>query len=58
MGLLCMAGLGGLPQVSPPLAEVDGLPVGVSRVTRRDGDEALLALVETVAVAISMWRRA
>lgn len=44
MCLLCIAGLGGLPQVSLPLAQVDGLPVGVSMVTRRDSDEALLTL--------------
>jgi amidase len=32
--LLCIAGLAGLPQLSLPVAEVDGLPVGLSIVGR------------------------
>ena len=32
MSLLCIAGLAGLPQVSLPLATLDGLPLGFSLV--------------------------
>ena len=44
--LTCIAGLTGLPQVSLPLAEFEGLPVGLSLVGWRGGDRALLALAE------------
>jgi amidase len=44
MHLLCVAGLGGLPQVSLPLAELDGLPLGLSLVGARGSDLGLLAL--------------
>ncbi|MBI4692917.1 MAG: amidase [Gammaproteobacteria bacterium] len=46
MRLLCIAGLGGLPQVTLPLASLDGLPLGVSLVGARGTDRALLALAE------------
>jgi Asp-tRNA(Asn)/Glu-tRNA(Gln) amidotransferase A subunit family amidase len=49
MCLLCIAGLGGLPQVSLPLAELDGMPLGLSLVGRRDTDEALLALTSAIS---------
>ena len=48
MCLLCIAGLGGLPQISLPLAELDGIPLGLSLVGRRGTDEALLALTSTI----------
>jgi amidase len=48
MCLLCIAGLAGLPQVTLPLAELDGMPLGLSLVGRRDTDEALLALTSTI----------
>ena len=44
MCLLCIAGLGGLPQVSLPLATLDGLPLGLSLVAPRGADAQLLAL--------------
>ena len=44
MCLLCISGLGGLPQVSLPLATLDGLPIGLSIVGRRGSDSMLLAL--------------
>jgi amidase len=44
MCLLCIAGLGGLPQVSLPLATLDGMPVGLSLVGPRGADTQLLAL--------------
>jgi amidase len=48
MCLLCIAGLGGLPQISLPLAELDGMPLGLSLVGRRGLDEALLALTSAI----------
>jgi len=44
MCLLCIAGLGGLPQVSLPLATLEGLPLGLSLVGRRGADLQLLSL--------------
>ncbi len=44
MHLLCIAGLGGLPQVSLPMATIDGLPLGLSLVRPRRADMQLLAL--------------
>ena len=43
MRLLCIAGLGGLPQVSVPIATYDGLPLGLSLVGARGSDMLLLA---------------
>jgi amidase len=47
--LTSAAGHAGLPQVSLPLADVDGLPVGVSVLARRGADESLLALAADAA---------
>ena len=44
MSLLCIAGLAGLPQVSLPLASLDGLPLGLSLVGPWGADSQLLAL--------------
>jgi amidase len=44
MHLLCIAGLGGLAQISLPLAEVDELPLGLSLVGSRGSDMQLLGL--------------
>ncbi len=44
MHLLCIAGLGGLPQISLPMAEIDGLPLGLSLIGPRGADMQLLAL--------------
>ena len=44
MSLLCIAGLAGLPQVSLPLASLDGLPLGFSLVGTWGADRQLLAL--------------
>lgn len=51
MHLLCIAGLGGLPQVSLPLAEIDGLPLGLSLVGPRGSDEQLLRMARTLMPA-------
>ncbi|WP_416897113.1 MAG: amidase [Minwuia sp.] len=42
--MTCIAGLGGLPQVSIPGIEIGGLPVGLSLIGRRGSDRALIAL--------------
>ena len=44
MHLLCIAGLGGLPQISLPMAELDGLPLGLSLNGPRGADVQLLGL--------------
>jgi len=53
LALLCPAGLGGLPQLSLPLAQVHGLPIGLSLVAARGGDERLLAAAEHLAAALT-----
>ena len=42
LGLLCIAGLGGLPQISLPFASLHGCPLGLSLIAARGGDEMLL----------------
>ena len=44
--MLCIAGLARLPQVSLPLATVDGCPVGLSLIAARGNDTLLLALAK------------
>ena len=44
MHLLCIAGLGGLPQISLPMTELDGLPLGLSLNGPRGADLQLLRL--------------
>lgn len=44
MSLLCIAGLAGLPQVTLPLARLNGCPLGLSLVAGRGNDALLLAL--------------
>ena len=48
MRLLCIAGLNGLPQISLPLASIDGLPLGLSIAGPRGSDMALLGLAKRV----------
>ncbi len=48
MCLLCIAGLAGLPQISLPLATIDGLPLGLSLVGPPGADTQLLALSRTL----------
>jgi amidase len=49
MRLTCIAGLGGLPQVSIPAGIVAGCPIGLSFIGWRGGDEALLDLAVALA---------
>ena len=47
--LTCIAGLARLPQVTFPVASVQGAPVGISLIARHGRDRALLALAERLA---------
>lgn len=49
MHLLCITGLGGLAQISLPLAEIGGLPLGLSLVGPRGSDLQLLGLARILA---------
>ena len=51
MCLLCISGLGGLPQISLPVADVDGLPLGLSIVGAPGSDMQLLALTKAMMAA-------
>lgn len=48
MNLLCIAGLAGLPQISLPLAELSGLPIGLSIIAGRGADIDLLGLAASL----------
>ncbi len=48
MCLLCIAGLGGLPQISLPLATLDGCPLGLSLVGPRGADVPLLMAASAI----------
>ena len=47
--LTCIAGTLGAPQINLPLAEVDGLPVGLSLLGPRGSDEMLIAFARAIA---------
>lgn len=51
MCLLCIAGLGGLPQISLPLVRHDSLPLGLSIVGRHGSDRELLRLAGKLMAA-------
>ena len=42
LALLCIAGLGGLPQVNLPFGTLQGCPIGLSMIAARGNDEMLL----------------
>ena len=42
LAMLCIAGLGGLPQVSLPFGTLNGCPIGLSMIAARGNDEMLL----------------
>ena len=46
LGLLCIAGHAGLPQISLPLATLDGCPLGLSLIAARGSDTMLLDLAK------------
>lgn len=49
MDFTCIAGHGGLPQISIPAGHEDGVPVGVSLIGWPGGDEALLELAVSLS---------
>ncbi|WP_458095747.1 amidase [Roseomonas sp. WA12] len=54
IGVTAIAGMGGLPEVTIPAGQVDGLPVGLSFVAAPGRDRALLALAEGVAAHLGL----
>lgn len=51
LSMLCSAGLAGLPQISLPLAEHEGCPLGVSLVAPPGRDRALVELARRIMAA-------
>jgi amidase len=51
--LTSIAGLAGVPQITLPLAEVDGKPVGFSLMGPRGSDQALIALAQEFELALA-----
>ena len=51
--LTCIAGTTGRPQLSLPLAEVNGLPVGISIMGERGADEELIGFARRVEAALA-----
>ena len=49
MSLLCIAGLARLPQISLPLAQSDGCPLGLSLVAARGNDTLLLDIARRIS---------
>ncbi len=47
--LTCIAGTTGRPQINLPLADVDGLPIGLSLLGARGADEVLLGFARDMA---------
>lgn len=50
--LTCIAGSTSVPQISLPLAELDGLPVGLSLMGARGSDELLISFARQVTAAL------
>lgn len=48
LGLTSIAGIGRLPQVSLPIADADGVPLGLSLLARHGQDSFLLQVAETI----------
>jgi amidase len=51
LSILCIAGLAGLPQVTMPLASLNGCPLGLSLIGPSGSDRALVALAISIAAA-------
>jgi amidase len=51
LGLLCIAGHAGLPQISLPLASLGGCPLGLSLIAARGNDTLLLELAQRLYVS-------
>ena len=53
MSLLCIASLAGSPQITMPLAVLDGKAVGLSLLSRRFSDRQLLSLAQKIQSVLS-----
>lgn len=53
MALTCIAGLTGLPQVTLPVAEVSGCPVGLSMIGKKHSDLAMLELACNISKSLN-----
>ncbi|MDB5857440.1 MAG: amidase [Ramlibacter sp.] len=56
LALGALAGHAGLPQVVMPLAEVEGLPLGVAFIAAPGNDERLLALAQDCELQKETWK--
>ena len=54
--MTALAGIGRLPEVSLPLAEVGGVPVGLSLLAAHGRDAYLLGVVQLVAARAGLSR--
>jgi amidase len=54
IGVTAIAGFAGAPEVTLPVARVDGAPVGLSLVAAPGRDRALLAFAEAAAQALGL----
>jgi amidase len=54
LGLCCIAGHAGLPQINLPVAEIDGRPVGLSLIAARGQDLLLLQLARTLGASLRL----
>ncbi len=52
MQLSCVAGLTGLPQVTVPMAETEGMPIGLSVIAGRRQDAKLLSWIDETLAAM------
>lgn len=57
LALTCVASLARLPQISLPVATVEGCPVGLSLIGGPRADEHLLALARDVATQFAIGAR-
>ncbi|WP_127600309.1 amidase [Nitratireductor alexandrii] len=48
LGLLCLSGLTGFPQITLPLGRVDGAPFGISLLGPAGSDRALIGIARTI----------
>jgi amidase len=53
MSLLCISGLARLPQITLPLAKLDGCPLGISLIAAPGADEMLIAAASRIAAGLS-----
>jgi amidase len=52
LAMLCIAGLGGLPQVNPPFGSRHGCPIGLALIAARGNDEMLLDIAVRLGAAL------